>query len=407
MSQGADVTKFAYVATGPDGRTTTGVQKAPNRDEAEIALFERELRDIRITEKKSVLNLELTATRVKREEIMHLSRQLGAFIRAGLPLTDAVRILGVEARNPSVRRMMHDVETGLRRGETLSDCFDRHPQIFPEFYRGILRSAELTGQLDTVLDQLARYLERDLEAGRKVKSALVYPSMIAALSVVTVVVLAVFVLPRFQIFFDSLDAELPLPTRILLWVTDFLTNWWWAVLAVLATLAVTIAGVVRTEPGRYARDRLFLAIPVLGSTVQFVLVERFCRILSSMAGAGVPLPEALRVATESLRNLVFVRSLGHVGEAMLHGEGLAGPLARTGVFPGTAARMMRVGEETGTLDTQLEVTARYYEGELEYKLKKLTSLFEPAVIIVMGGIVGFVAVALVSAMYGVFTQVDV
>ena len=143
------------------------------------------------------------------------------------------------------------------------------------------------------------------------------------------------------------------------------------------------------------------------STIQFALVERFCRILASMVGAGVPLPEALRVATESLRNRVFMRSLAGVSESMLEGEGLADPLAKTGLFPTTAGQMMRVGEQTGTLDTQLEVTAQYYEGELDYKIKKLTALFEPAVIIVMGLLVGFVAIALVSAMYGIFRQVKV
>jgi type IV pilus assembly protein PilC len=401
------VSRYTYVATGPDGRLASGVEKADSRHEAELALYERELRDIRLTEKRGLLQVELSAPRVKREELMHLSRQLGAFIRAGLPLLEAVHTLGEEATNSSVRRMMADVEDGLRRGEKLSDCFDRHPTIFPEYYRGITRSAELTGQLDTVLDQLAKYLERDLEARRKVKSALIYPSMIAAMSVVTVVVLAAFVLPRFKVFFASLDAKLPLPTRMLLAVTDFLTNWWWAVVAVLATVTLVFLAAMRAEAGRYWRDRMFLTIPVLGTTIQFTLVERFCRILASMTAAGVSLPEALRVATGSLRNRVFVRSLSHAGEAVLEGEGLAGPLAATKLFPPTAARMLRVGEDTGTLDTQLEVTARYYEGELDYKLKKLTSLFEPAVIIVMGLIVGFVAVALISAMYGVFGQVKI
>ena len=401
------MTKFAYLAIDPSGRPAAGVEKAANREAAELALFERELRDIRLTEKKGLLQRELSAPRVKREEIMHLSRQLGAFIRAGLPLIDAVHTLGEEARNSSVRTMMAQVEEGLRAGEKLSDCFDRHPKIFPEFYRGILRSAELTGQLDTVLEQLAKYLERDLEARRKIKSAMIYPMMIAGMSVVTVAVLAGFVLPRFKVFFASLHAQLPLPTRMLLAVTDFLTQWWWALLIGLAAVALGMFGALRTERGRYVRDRVFLALPVLGHTIQFALVERFCRILSSMVSAGVALPEALRVATESLRNLVFMRALSGVGESMMEGEGLAHPLAATGLFPPTAARMMRVGEETGTLDTQLEVTARYYEGELDYKLKKLTALFEPAVIIVMGLVVGFVAVALVSAMYGIFNQVNV
>ena len=401
------MTRFAYVATGPDGRTTTGVANAVDRDAAELALYERELRDVRLTEKTSLLRAELSAPRVKREEVMHLSRQLGAFIRAGLPVIDAVHTLGEEARNSSVRRMMREVEDGLRGGERLSDCFDRHPKIFPEFYRGILRSAELTGQLDTVLEQLAKYLERDLEARRKVKAASIYPSVVALSAFGTVVVLAGFVLPRFKVFFANLHATLPLPTRMLLAATDFLTAWWWAIL--IGTVMVAAVGilVLRTEAGRYARDRVLLRVPVLGDAIRFALVERFCRILASMASAGVALPEALRVATGSLRNLVFTRTLAHVGEAMLEGEGLARPLAVAGLFPTTAARMIRVGEETGTLDAQLEVTARYYEGELDYKLKKLTAMFEPAVIIVMGLIVGFVALALVEAMYGVFSQVHV
>ncbi|MEO7262846.1 MAG: type II secretion system F family protein [Jatrophihabitantaceae bacterium] len=398
---------FSYTATSPSGQSARGTEKAASREAVELALYERDLRDIRVEPKKSLLKTEITATRVKRDELMHLSRQLGAFIRAGLPLIDAVHTIGVESSNSSVRRMMSEVERSLRDGDRLSTCLDRHPKIFPAFYRGILRSAELTGQLDTVLDQLATYLERDLEARRKVKSAMIYPAVIAGMSVFTVAILAGFVLPRFKVFFASLHAKLPLPTRMLLAVTDFLTNYWWAILAAIAALTLIIALALRTERGRYARDRFVLAVPVLGSTIQYALVERFSRILSSMVSAGVNLPEALRVASESLRNLVYIRALTQVAESMLEGDGLAKPLARTGLFPNTASLMMQVGEETGTLDTQLEATAKYYEGELDYKIKKLTSLFEPAIILVMGGMVGFVAIALVSAMYGIFNQVSV
>ena len=399
--------KFSYSAIDSMGQEATGVMTADSRSAMELALFEKDLRDVRITDKKSILQFEISAQRVKREEVMHLSRQLAAFIRAGLPIIDAVRTLGQEAENKSVRNMMAEVEEGLRSGERLSDCFDRHPKVFPDFYRGILRSAELTGQLDTVLDQLSKYIERDLEAARRVKQASIYPAVIVAMSIGTIAVLSGFVLPRFKTFFQSLDAKLPLPTRMLLAVTDFLSHWWWALIAGIAIVAVAFIVAIRTEGGRHTRDKIFLATPVLGSTIQFALVERFTRILGSMVTAGVSLPEAMRVARESLHNLVYDRALLQVSESMLEGEGLATPLAATQLFPVTAIQMVRVGEETGTLDTQLEVTAQYYEVELDYKIKKLTALFEPAIILVMGGMVGFVAIALVSAMYGIFNQVQV
>jgi type IV pilus assembly protein PilC len=397
--------RFAYAATTRDGGRSSGVQKADSRAAAELALYDRELRDIQVTEKKSLLQLEISGPRVKRDDLMHLSRQMAAFVRAGLPILEAVHTIGSEATNTSVRRVMEEIEDGLRAGERFSDCLDKHPRVFPDFYRGIVRSAELTGELDTVLARLAVYIERDLEARRKIKSATIYPAVILVMSVVTVTVLAWFVLPKFKEFFASLDAKLPLVTRMLLAVTDFLTNWWWALGLGIFAFVLAVLGILSTERGRYAKDRFVLSVPVLGVTIQYALVERFCRILASMVTAGVSLPEGLRVATDSLRNRVYIDSLNSVRDSMLEGEGIAGPLAKTALFPSTAVQMLRVGENTGTLDTQLETTAQFFETELDYKIKKLTALFEPIVIIVMGALVGFVAIALVSAMYGVFRQV--
>ena len=221
--------KYAYVALAPDGREAKGVQKADSRGAAELALYERELRDIQVKEKKSFLQMELSGPRIKRADLMHLSRQMAAFVRAGLPILEAVHTIGQEAANSSVRRVMQDIEDGLRSGERFADCLDRHPKVFPDFYRGIVRSAELTGELDAVLSRLAVYIERDLEARRRVKSATIYPAVILVMSIVTVTVLAWFVLPKFKEFFNSLDAKLPLATRMLLAVTDFLTAWWWAI----------------------------------------------------------------------------------------------------------------------------------------------------------------------------------
>jgi len=399
--------KFAYVGVTLEGDRVKGTHRATNRGDAEIALYEQELRDIRVTERKSILQVELTGPRIKKAHVMHLSRQIAAFLRAGLPILDAVHTIGTESENSSVRRMMNNIEDGLRGGERFSDCLERYPRVFPGYYRGMVRSAELTGELDTVLARLALYIERDLEARRKIKSALIYPTAIAVMSVVTVLVLAIYVLPKFEQFFADLDAELPLPTRMLLGFSDFLGNWWWAVSGALGVLGLVLFLATRFSGGKYARDAFLLKVPVLGETIRFALVERFCRVLASMVSAGVNLPEALAVTTEALRNRVFIKRLSNVAEAMLEGEGIATPLARTQLFPGTATQMLRVGEETGSLDSQLEVTAEYYEVELDYKIKKLTALFEPIVIVVMGGIVGFVAIALVSAMYGIYDQVEI
>lgn len=399
--------KFAYVGVDHQGQSVKGTQKAASRGDAEVALYEQELRDLRVHEKTSILQYEISGPRIKREHLMHLSRQVAAFLRAGLPILDAVHSIGAESENSSVRRMMHDIEDGLRAGERFSDTLERYPKVFPEFYRGIVRSAELTGELDTVLSRLAVYIERDLEARRKIKSALIYPIAVAIMSVATVLVLAIYVLPKFEDFFESLDAELPLPTRMLLGMTGFLGDWWWAISAGLAAVALLFVLSQRFERGKYIWHSFLLKVPVLGETIQYALVERFCRVMASMVSAGVNLPEAIRVATDSLRNRVFMKRLNGVTEQMLEGQGIAGPLARTQLFPGTATSMLRVGEETGSMDTQLEVTAEYYEDELDYKIAKLTALFEPIVIVVMGGIVGFVAVALVSAMYGIFDQVEI
>lgn len=397
--------KFAWVAESRDGVVLKGTEDFDSLTAARVALLDRDIDVLEVHEKRSWTQLEITKAKVKRSELMHLSRQLAAFIRAGIPILDAIQSIGEESDKKGVQQLMENIHEDLRAGETLSDSVNRHPDVFPDYYRGILRSAELTGQLDTVLDRLSHYLERDLEAKRKIKSALIYPTVVAGMSGVTVVVLAVFVLPKFKDFFSSLDAKLPLPTRMLLAVTDFFTTWWWAVAAGILTVVFTAALLFRTRNGRLVRDNLLLRLPAIGGTIRFAIIERFCRIFASMVSAGVPLPEAMRVATSSLNNRVYEDALGVARAAMLEGQGLAGPIGRTRLFPGTATQMMRVGEDTGSLDTQLEVAAGFYEQELDYKIKRLTTLFEPAVILVMGGLVGFVAVALVSAMYGIFRQV--
>ena len=359
--------------------------------------------------KRSKLNPEISflTKKVSRKELMHFSRQLAVFVRAGVPILDALETMGEEISDAKLRGAVLDVAERLRAGQTFSDAASKHPYAFPDFYMAVLRSSELTGNLDIVLDQLADYIERDLDARGKVKAALVYPAITMVMAVITVVVLTSFVLPRFERFFRDLDAKLPLSTRALLNVSHWLGDWWWLVVSALVVIVAAFGFSLRTDKGKHLKDVVFLKIPLLGLLVRDAILERFCRILAALVTAGVPLPDALGVATEATNNSVYRTGLATARQEMLRGEGLARPLATTGLFPAAARQMFRVGEDTGTLDDQLGAAAAYFDRELDYRIKNFTSMFEPAVIVGVGVVVGFVAIALVQAMYGIFNQVKV
>lgn len=395
--------EFRYSAVGADGRTVRGIAEGVSASGVENELLLNGHSSIKVRERKGFGQIEITKEKVPRQEVMHFSRQLAAFTRTGIPINEAIRIVSDGVTNKRFRAILIEIEQSLQAGVPFASAVGEHADVFPSYYVSILRSAEMTGQLDTVLEQLSAYIERDLEARSKVKSALTYPAVILVMAVVTMLVMVLWVLPKFVEFFDALEAELPLPTRMLLVFSDFMRTWGWllAVVTVGAIALYVLSG--RTDRGLYARHRLFLGLPVLGTIVEYSVIERFCRVMAAMMRAGVPVPLAMTSAIESANNKVFERGLSEAREQMMQGDGISGPVAATGLFPTAAVQMIRVGEETGTLDQQTESAADYYSRELEYKLKRLTTLFEPAAILGMGLIVGFVAVALVSAMYGVFS----
>jgi type IV pilus assembly protein PilC len=401
------MSKYRYTAVSEAGKPQKGVIAADHMNDARIALVDRGFYGVQIAEKQSIWKFEITKKKVPRAELMNFSRQLGAFVRAGIPIIDAIETLRVETGNDQFRKVLAEVSEQLRGGQPLGEAVESHPEAFPSFYVTILRSAEMTGHVDEVLEQLADYIERDETARRKIKQALTYPLVVIAFAIAAVVVLVTFALPRFQTFFDSLDAKLPLPTRILISITNFLTDYWWAIVLVIVVVSLLGFLYLHTNRGRHTRDGFLIRAAVIGELVRFTIVERFCRLLGSMIAAGVQVPDAMAVAAGGTNNLIYQEALGEAREAMMRGEGMANPITETGLFPGGVCQMVRVGEDTGTLDQQLEVAASFYGKEVEYKLDRLTSLFEPALLLGVGLVVGFVAVALVSAMYGIFNQVKV
>ena len=394
---------YTYVANDVDGKKIKGEREAATEEALRYELLALNLAVDTIKEKKPFLQVELAPKKIKPQEIMHFSRQVGAFVRSGISITEALEVIKDGSQNKrwqGILSEMHDnIEAGIPFSETVAD----HAALFPPYYLGIVRSSELTGQLDESLNQLAEYMDRDLEARHKVKSALTYPLVIMVMSVVTVIVMATVVLPKFVKFFKQFKAKLPLPTRMLMFVADFFKNFWYVTPIAAISFVAFVMWMRKTDRGNAVRDKLFLKVPLVRDVVQFAVIERFCRILGAMVKGGVPLPEAIQGAIAAANNRVYSDGLKSAQERMLEGEGLAGPIGETGLFPIAAVQMMRVGENTGTLETQLENISDYYGRELDYKLKKLTSLFEPMVIIFMGLIVGFVAVALISAMYGVLS----
>jgi type IV pilus assembly protein PilC len=395
---------FKYTAVSGDGQRVRASVEGVSLASAENELLRQNLQIVKIREKKGLSQIEISPERVPRQEVMHFSRQIAAFVRTGIPIIDAVRVVEESTDNKRFKTILVEVRESLEGGVPFSEALAPHAAVFPNYYLGILRSAELTGQLDTVLDQLSLYIERDMETRQRIKSALTYPIVIMVMSVVTMVVMVAFVLPRFVVFFEDLDATLPLPTRMLLGFSDVVQTWGWLIALVTIAFGLAFYASGKSPAGRRIRHGVFLKLPVVGDIVRYSAVERFCRIIAAMMRAGVPLPEAMASAIDSSNNQIFQDALRVARDEMLEGDGVAGPIERTGLFPAAAVQMIRVGEETGTIDIQLESAATYFARELEFRLKRLTDLFEPAVILFMGFIVGFVAVALISAMYGVFNS---
>jgi type IV pilus assembly protein PilC len=333
---------------------------------------------------------------------MHFSRQLGAFVQAGIPIADGLDVIARGTRNKRWREILLTMREEIATGVQFSEALGPHAEILPPYYLGIIRSAELTGRLDTALEQLGVYMERDFETRNKIKAALTYPAIVFVIAVLVVLILTVYVLPKFATFFKDMGADLPLSTRMLIGTADFMKHWWFAPVAVVGAFALLVSWLVKAKRGRRVLDRLLLRIPIVNGIVTYSVIERVCRILGAMSRAAVPLPDAMAAAIAGSNNSVFERQLQEAQGRMLEGEGLAGPIEESELFPPAAVQMVRVGEDTGTIDQQLENAAQFFARELDYKLKRFTTLFEPAIIVFMGLIVGFVAIALVQAMYGIY-----
>jgi type IV pilus assembly protein PilC len=398
---------YKYKALAVDGTFVEGVMQAAHSEDVRAALLARDLRVSTVSASgrtwRDQLKLE---KKVRPRDIVLFCRQLASFVAVGVPVTTAMRTFAEEAHTKRLRETYIGVVTELERGMRLSDAFAGHPLVFPPIVIDMVRSAEETGALDRVLKQAARHLEREAAAKQRIRAAMTYPAIIAALAIVIAVGMIVFVLPKFSDLYKSLNVKTPSILNVLLGISGYVSAHSLGI-GVGVILAILVFWYfVRQDSGKLWLDSVLLRLPLAAPLIKTITTERFCRTLGDMLAAGVPMSQTYSVVLSNVRNRVYRRSLASVGTALTAGDGLSRPLTATKVFTPAVTQLIRVGEETGTLDSNLIQAADMNEDELDYRIKRLTGMLEPALIVFVGLLVGFVAVTMVTSIYSLANGVQ-
>jgi type IV pilus assembly protein PilC len=352
----------------------------------------------------------LTAWRTRRRgaKDKHLAiytRQFSTMIDAGLPIVQCLTILSEQSESKVLRQVTEGIARDVEGGSALADAFRKHPRTFQDLYVNMLQAGEAAGILDIVLQRLATYIEKAASLKRKVKSALVYPTTIISVAILVIIFMMTFVIPTFSTMFGQLGAELPLPTKIVLAMSDFTRRYILLILAALIGSVFAFRAAYRTDRGSQVIDRLMLKLPVGGTLVRKVAVARFTRTLGTLVSAGVPILEGLRITARSAGNRVVEGAVMQAREAVTAGRPLSEPLRSAPVFPPMVTHMISVGESTGSLDQMLSKIADFYDDEVDSAVSALMSLLEPMMIVILGVIIGGLVVALYLPIFKIVTLI--
>ena len=342
---------------------------------------------------------------IKRVELVLFSRMMATFIRAGIPILDGIDVVREQAVSNLFKRTLDDLSVQLRNGEPLSTSLTRHPRVFSRLYVDMIVAAEATGELDEILDQLARYLERAEATARRIRQAMLYPGIVLCLAAVVVAILTTVVLPSFVTLFADFEAELPITTQIMLAIGAFGGAYGPQTVGIVLAVILLFSIVRNTTRVRRLRQRVVLHLPVVGGLVKLGTESRFARTLGILLRAGVPITRAFDIATTGTGNETYVKRLRPVRDGLMAGEGITVPLKASGLFGSLLIQMVKVGEETGTLDRYLDQAAEFLDDELEYKTKQMVTIIEPMLVLGVALVVGFVALSVVTPMYSILHQI--
>jgi type IV pilus assembly protein PilC len=344
--------------------------------------------------------------KAKQKDVAVFSRQFATMINAGLSLIRALHILEEQTENEKLRETARAVRTDVERGASLAQALGRHPKVFNRLFVAMVKAGEAGGVLDSVLLNLAATIEKQVELKRKIKSAMTYPVAVFGLVCVIVTAMLMFVVPTFESLYKDLGGTLPAPTRLLLAVSRFMTSFFPFILVGGIIAVALLRRYIATDQGRAVWDTMKLKLPVFGKLVHKTAITRFCRTLSVLLRSGVPVLESLEITSETVDNVVVARAVKATQEAVKGGESMATPLNNEPVFPPMVVQMLAVGEETGAVDDMLDRVADFYDQEIEAMVDALTSLLEPLLIVMMGGTVGGMVIALYMPMFNIINLIQ-
>ncbi len=396
--------KFAYKATNKDGKDQFGVIESESQalavqDIRNMGLFPTHIREARKSDEKRARKKkggldEIYFGGLKWKEVVIMTRQLSTLIDAGLPLLRSLNILVAQLKASKLRDILRDCTADVQSGTTFSEALAKHPKAFDRLYVNMVKAGEVGGMLETVLARLALFMEKRMALIRKVRGAMIYPIFVITAAICIVTFLLIKVVPVFAEIFEEFGSTLPAPTQFLVDASAFIQYEWWKILLYVNSTFIFIKLIRKIPIVQRGIDRVSLKIPKIGDLVTKVSVARFARTFGTLLTSGVPVLQALKITKDTINNSVIQDAIQSVHDRIKEGDTIAVPLDESKVFPPMVVNMIDVGEETGSLDAMLTKVADIYDNEVEIAVEALLSLMEPAIILILGGIIGFVVIAL-------------
>ncbi len=387
-------TVFRWEGKTRQGAIQKGELSAKSKDEVIQLLRRQNILPINVAAKPKEISFQF-GTGVKDKDIVIFTRQLATMIDAGLPLVQCLEILGSQTENKTLAKVVTQVRSDVESGSTFAEAIKKHPKVFNDLYANMVAAGEAGGILDTILQRLAAYMEKFAKIKRQIKGAMIYPSVILFVAVAVVALLMVVVVPMLANMFTEMGGTLPLPTRIVIAISHFLSGW--GGLSLLLAVIGFIVGLVqwrKTYQGRKITDAIALKLPVMGTLIQRVSVAKFTRTLGTLLSSGVPILEGLLIVARTAGNKIVEEAVVATRQSVSEGKTLADPLGKSKVFPAMVTQMIAVGEATGALDNMLGKIADFYDEEVDTAVGALTSMLEPMLMIFLGTTVGFVIIAM-------------